>query len=111
MSAAKVAAHTPGPWQYVKGGAFNRERWGAIVHEDEDGGEHIAEICAADGVTDEADAALIAAAPDLLAALESAAKLVQTARQYFPKSVKHADRFALELTCADINAALAKVRS
>jgi hypothetical protein len=62
----------------------------------------------------ETPAGLVVAGDDvdaLVAALEVAAKLVQTARQYFPKSVKHADRFALELTCADINAALAKVRS
>jgi hypothetical protein len=62
----------------------------------------------------ETPAGLVVASDDvdaLVAALEVAAKLVQTARQYFPKSVKHADRFALELTCADINAALAKVRS
>jgi hypothetical protein len=44
----------------------------------------------------------------LLAALKSAAELVNTARQYFPKSIKNSDRFQLENTCASINKAIAK---
>jgi len=50
------------------------------------------------------------AAPDMLAALEDALKLVRIARQHFPKSIKNRDTFTLELTCATIGKAIAKAR-
>ncbi len=43
---------------------------------------------------------------ELLAACELAAKLIPTARQYFPKSIKNSDRFDLENTCATIGSAI-----
>jgi hypothetical protein len=43
-------------------------------------------------------------------ALSLAANLVKTARQYFPKSMHNADKFALEQTAAAIGAALAKAK-
>lgn len=58
--------------------------------------------------TAEANAKAIAAVPDLLAALEEVQELIKTARQHFPKSVKNADRFKLELTSASISKALHK---
>ena len=58
--------------------------------------------------TMEANARMFCAATELLAALKSAAELVNTARQYFPKSIKNSDRFQLENTCASINKAIAK---
>lgn len=51
---------------------------------------------------------IIAAAPEMLKALEYAASLIKVARQYFPKSVKNSDKFQLENTCAAINKAIAK---
>lgn len=48
---------------------------------------------------------------DLVETLEYAAKLITTARQYFPKSIKNSDTFQLENTCAAIGKALFKVQS
>jgi hypothetical protein len=56
-------------------------------------------------------AALIEAAPDLLQAAEQAVELIKTARRYFPKSVKHRDKFDLELTCAVLGSAIHKAKS
>jgi hypothetical protein len=49
---------------------------------------------------------LLKAAPEMLKALEYAAKLIETARRYFPKSIKNSDRFQLENTCATIGKAI-----
>lgn len=48
------------------------------------------------------------AAPDMLHALRLAQETINAARGYFPKSIKHADRFALENTSATIGTAIAK---
>ena len=53
---------------------------------------------------------LISERQEMLAALQEAAKVIQLARRYFPKTVKHADRFTLENTCATVGAAIAKVQ-
>ena len=78
-------AHTPGPLEARKGDVFNPYRtWGVVrvlslqecqqVDGDEavagSRTEIVAEVCAADNGTDEADARLFAAAPELLAALK-----------------------------------------
>ncbi len=44
---------------------------------------------------DKANARLIAAAPDLLEALTEAKQTLETARRYFPKSIKNRDTFHL----------------
>jgi hypothetical protein len=59
----------------------------------------------------EANARLIAAAPDLLGALKTVEEFVRTARQYFPKSMHNSAKFDLENTCAAINAAISKAES
>lgn len=56
----------------------------------------------------QANAALIAAAPELLQALQLAAALIPTARKHFPKSIRNSDKFDLENSCATINTAIAK---
>ena len=78
-------SHTPGPLEARKGDVFNPDRtWGVVrvlslqECQEIDGDEAVAgsrteivaEVCAADNGTDEADARLFAAAPDLLAALK-----------------------------------------
>ena len=42
-----------------------------------------------------ANARLIAAAPEMLAALRKANEVMDLAKQYFPKSIRNADRFTL----------------
>lgn len=61
--------HTPAPW-------FVTDEWNPLIHSDANGGTSVAQILAySDGITGtfrpqaDADARLIAAAPELLAAL------------------------------------------
>jgi hypothetical protein len=42
----------------------------------------------------------------MVEALKEAQKIIGTARQYFPKSIKNADTFSLENTCAGIGKAI-----
>ena len=57
----------------------------------------------------EANARLIAAAPDMLAALKEAREVLETAKQYFPLSIKNRDRFRLENVLANaVNKAIGK---
>ena len=63
----------------------------------------------AEHVYDAGDAALIAAAPDMLAALKLAADMIEHAsRRYYPKSIRNADRFELENVNAAIHTAIYK---
>ena len=92
--------HTPGPWE-------NSPSCHVYAGE----GELIAD--AGDSLTlgvseMEANARLIAAAPELLDALNHARELIKAARGYFPKSIKNPDTFRLENTNATIEAAIAK---
>lgn len=56
----------------------------------------------------EANAQLIAAAPDLLAACKEAMKFIEVARQFFPKSIKNNHKFMLENICATLGTAIHK---
>lgn len=98
------AKHTPGPWTAasqdtetneipIKCGKSILARVAPRPHWD---------------ATQEANARLIAAAPAMLEALRYAAKLIPTARRYFPKSVKFSDRFQLENVCATIGKAISQ---
>lgn len=44
--------------------------------------------------------------PAVREALRLAAELIPIARKYFPKSIRHSDRFKLETTCAAIAKAI-----
>ena len=95
--------HTPGPWR------IGIQNYHAIIT-----GPHGLPVARTQACHDEnweANARLIAAAPELLEALELAAKLVSTARRHFPKSIKHSDRFELELVSAQINKVMNKATS
>jgi len=54
-------------------------------------------LFAAEGgsLEDSANARLIASAPDLLHGLKAAKEVLETAKRYFPKSIKNADKFHL----------------
>ncbi len=60
-----------------------------------------------DGLVRE-NAAMRLAHEEMLEALKEAQKIISTAREYFPKSIKNTDRFNLENTCACIGTAIAK---
>jgi hypothetical protein len=100
--------HTPGPW-----GASNfgpgKGAWEITAEET---GQSIGVIGAmrTPEEVEEANARLIAAAPDLLEALAQARELVKVARFHFPKSIKNPDTFQLENTNATINAAIRKAK-
>ena len=67
-----------------------------IVHVDKFGGRNIADCgeFAGDRVNID-NARLIAAAPDMLAALKDANRMLDIAKRYFPKSIRDNNRFAL----------------
>ena len=69
----ETVKHTPGPWTCDEHDKLNPDRAFGIVAEwkdgDEIGTQVVAEVCIAEPGVAEADARLIAAAPDLLAAL------------------------------------------
>ena len=102
--------HKPGPWH-----CGNRDNWWRIYDEN---GFYIAAARdpspapnhKADGFDiEEANARLIAAAPDLLAALEAARDVLELANRYFPKSVQNRDTFSLLNTLANaVKPAIAK---
>jgi hypothetical protein len=105
--------HTPGPWKHggptiLSGGAWNLVV--AILPTTIDP-RPTADAAAHTIEEREANARLIAAAPDMLQALEHAQSMLETASRYFPKSIKNGDRFSLLNTLANsVNPALAKAR-
>jgi hypothetical protein len=85
---------TPGPWT-IDAARYDRkgERHRDILH---DGARVFTMTDRADQPTiSEANARLIAAAPDLLRACRDALKVFEIASRYFPKSIKNSDRFKL----------------
>ena len=62
-----MSKHTPGPWEAFTEDSFSG--WWAIRQITDDGLNH--EVGSSDGGFDEADARLMAAAPDLLEALQA----------------------------------------
>jgi len=99
------AKHTPNDLQvadWTEMPAGLPDGWVAI-HSEKDGG--CVGYCRADV------APIFAAAPALLAACEEAAQIIKTARQYYPTSIRNADTFALENTCATVGAAIAKAKT
>ncbi len=94
---------TPGSWKTRK------ESDGVARVEGKDK-RFVFRIAGADFTKEEqlANAAAIAATPDLLEALELALELAGTAQKHFPKSIKNSDRFQLELSRDAIKKALIK---
>ena len=75
-----MSKHTPGPWKAVDGGQFGHE---VIITTEDRIDSHHGEICSMEvefngphGVEQRANVHLIAAAPDLLDALESVSELL-----------------------------------
>ncbi len=98
--------HTQGPW-CVKHDKTGMPYIGVVI----DPIDYPGTVAIIDSGYPEADARLIAAAPDLLAALEQAKSMLETASRYFPKSIKNSDRFSLLNTLANsVNPSIAKAR-
>lgn len=101
--------HTPGPWTVEP---HNDDFGMYCIREVADRHEHdMTPQELADRLVyaeDAANAALIAAAPDMLEALQVAAEFISTARKYFPKSMHNGDKFDLENACATIGKAIHK---
>lgn len=107
--------HTPMPWKLTKTGDGSLPITAKVNGVD----ARIAEVFPQDFAQLKANAAFIVRAVnayekdqemirELLAALKSSQKLIQMARQYFPKSIHNSDHFTLEITCAEIGRAIAK---
>jgi hypothetical protein len=119
--------HTPGPWKqtdeeipWTEGDAEIAVEYGesfgptAILSPiigGPEGDNWIVGFVKCDNESAGANARLIAAAPELLEALQRAAELVKVARNHFPKSIKNSDRFQLDNTCATISRAIDKATS
>lgn len=112
----KTVTHTPGPWTCCgnRPGYFPSVHLGPHVEVDGNCRSQVVVNCQSwtpGGIESdecEANARLIAAAPDLLMALKTAEKIIQAARGHFPKSLRDSGRFELELRAAEIGKAIAK---
>jgi hypothetical protein len=87
--------HTAGPWTYKDSFELN------VIQKNNPEAEAICEVTG-NPAEQFANAQLIAAAPELLAALIEAQNLINLCRQYMPKSIKNSDRFTFENTAANI---------
>ena len=120
------AKHTPGPWKYE--GTMNgtdiligpQKTWtynGRVLPCPMQGGDAVAVVRMSDTIESagnvdavaKANACLISAAPELLAALVEAKAVLESAKRYFPSSIKNPDRFRLLNVLANaVNPAIAK---
>ena len=95
--------HTPGPWQahgvHVEDNHHHRCIADCLP-------KHETRIAAIDALK---NATLCAAAPDLLYALKEAKAILETAKAYFPKSIKNRHTFSLLNVLANaVDPAIAK---
>jgi hypothetical protein len=107
--------HTPGPWEHDRmflGNSKDR-RSGFVVNgpKQDPLPLRVCDIrCSPDAplAISEANARLIASAPELLAALQEALEFINSAAPRFPKSIKHPDCFKLNLVRAAVYKAIHK---
>lgn len=118
-----MSSHTPGPYvkerMRLRPNARDR-RCGFVINtawEDDGKPPMSVRICdmrtnTAVGFSElEANANLFVAATDMLAALEAARDVLEVAKNYFPKSIRNRDKFALLNTLANaVEPAIAKAK-
>lgn len=78
-----AAQHTPAPWRAKQLGTYNQPGW--VILWPDKGGAHMRRLDY-QGNFAEADARLIAAAPDLLAALRAVVSVADRATQEFDQA-------------------------
>lgn len=108
-----MSKHTATPYRIGKNGAIVSDE-PVIGMSGSDAVDYYGGHCIAESVTPKNAAFIVTACNchyDLLEALQMAAELVKTARQYFPRSIKDAATFKLEATNAAITAAIAKANA
>ena len=80
-------SHTPGPWAVFPKPHDDKERFSHWIYEENDPGHNVGICLCEDREESEANASLIAAAPDMLAALkECALQLEYLAEKFQPTS-------------------------
>lgn len=99
--------HTPGPWRVGKKNRIETEQGVILISENEITSRSLDNHYQSAEERD-ANATLIASAPELLLACKRAQELIRAARQYFPKSIRNSDTFNLENTNATIGKAIHK---
>jgi hypothetical protein len=104
--------HTPGKWTIEGEGMLATPVTGAIVGTTRIGTGGYGEIELVDGTNEpEGNKYLIAAAPEMLRALEDAAEVLAMAHQYFPKSIKNRNTFhLLNIEANSVKKAIAKAK-
>jgi hypothetical protein len=107
----KPLAHTPGKWT-IEGEGILHNAGGGLVGTTRIGTRGYGEIELVDSTNEpEGNKYLIAAAPEMLQALEDAAKILALAHRYFPKSIKNRDTFGLcNIEANSVNKAIAKAK-
>lgn len=108
----KPLAHTPGKWTIEGMGTLATPVTGALVGTTRIGTGGYGEIEIVDGTNEpEGNKYLIAAAPEMLRALEDAAAILEIAHRYFPKSIKNRDTFSLcNIQANSVNKAINKAK-
>ena len=90
-----IAKHTPGPWIMEDFGEVRTKGISGFRALEGGKGVPITRLVRDNSPEGLANAALIAAAPDLLEALREADKMLDIAKRYFPRSIKNGDKFDL----------------
>ena len=100
------AKHTPGPWKPLQAPLDCGGYWWIQSPADIEGCRDLATISR--HFSTEANARLIAAAPDMYEALKYAKEIIDIAKRYFPKSVTNGDKYSLLNLDATISKAIRK---
>ncbi len=100
-----MSEHTPGPWSYKHNGHYFDV---GVIEEGRD--MVYPDVCMGVRSCSEADARLIAAAPDLLESLDNVSAAFETLLAHYGPSMSEADRVQRERLFQDARATIRKAR-